>query len=217
MLEWLLTDSNLSKTAAIGAIGSIIFFAVLSYNLPLKYYEKEYETKGKWIVIPCITAIFVAPALFILGGIYIQSQITTKYVSNSEWKEVYTNKIEADVTLHLRKETEYTTLQVTGGKRIGDDYKEYDSDMIGTINAAKDDLVETKTIHIDKDDIIHENELTTTSKVAKIEYRPVTGMYKESFGHHGQVQTTDKEGMVRITISDDKSPEREELKALFGN
>lgn len=47
MLEWLLTDSNLSKTAAIGAIGSIIFFAVLSYNLPLKYYEKEYETKGK--------------------------------------------------------------------------------------------------------------------------------------------------------------------------
>lgn len=217
MLEWLLTDSNLSNTAAIGAIGSIIFFAVLSYNLPLKYYEKEYETKGKWIVVPCISAILVAPLVFILGGIYIQSQITNKYVSETEWKEVYTNEIEADVTLHLRKDSEYTTLQVTGGKRIGDDYKEYDSDMTGTISAAKGELVETKTIHIDKDDIIHENKLTTTSKVAKIEYRPVTGKYKEAFGHHGQVQETDKDGMVRITISDDKSPERKELKALFDN
>lgn len=217
MLEWLLTDSNLSTTAAVGTIGSIILFAVVAYNIPLKYYEQEYKTKGKWIVITCTTAIFVAPMLFILSGIYIQSQITTKYVSNSEWKEVYTNKIEADVTLHLRKESEYTTLQVTGGKLIGDDYKEYDSDMTGTISAAKGDLVETKTIHIDKNDIIHENELTTTSKVTKIEYRPVTGMYKEAFGHRGQVQTTDTEGMVRITNSDDKSPEREELKALFDN
>lgn len=103
MLEWLLTDSNLSNTAAIGAIGSIIFFAVLSYNLPLKYYEKEYETKGKWIVVPCISAILVAPLVFILGGIYIQSQITNKYVSETEWKEVYTNEIEADVTLHLKR------------------------------------------------------------------------------------------------------------------
>lgn len=217
MLEWLLTDSNLAKTTAIGAIGSIIFFAVLSYNLPLKYYEKEYETKGKWIVIPCITAMFVAPFVFILGGHYIQSQITTKYVSNSEWKEVYTNEIDADVTLHLRKESDYTTFQVTGGKLIGDDYKEYDSDMTGTISAVKGDLVETKTIHIYKNDIIKENELTTTSKLTKIEYRPVTKMYNEAFGHHGQVQETDKEGMVRITISDDKSPEREELKALFDN
>lgn len=42
-------------------------------------------------------------------------------------------------------------------------------------------------------------------------------MYPTAFGHRGDSEKSDKDGIVRITISDDKSPERKELKSLFEN
>lgn len=89
--------------------------------------------------------------------------------------------------------------------------------MNGTIVATKGDLQETKKIHIDTNDIVHENELTPTSKITKIEYKPVTKIYLTVFGYRGNAEKSDKDGIVRITISDDKSPERKELKSLFEN
>ena len=89
--------------------------------------------------------------------------------------------------------------------------------MNGTILAKNGDLEETKTIHVNKADIIYDGELTPNSKITKIEYRPAEQMYKTVFGYNGKPYNSDKDGLVRITISDDKSPERTALKSLFTN
>lgn len=206
MLEWLLTESNLFYTIIGITLGSIILFGIILNKLPSKYII----TSGILAL-----AIYLVPLFTIFGGIYFNSKITTKYVSDSEWKEVYTNQINVNVTLKIKHCRACRYLNLTGGSKIKDHYKDYTNSMFGKIKAEKDDLTEEKTIHIDKDDIVQENDVTSTSKLSKIEYKPATGMYKEIFGHRGKIEKSDKDGMVRITISDDKNEEREQLKSLF--
>lgn len=206
MLEWLLTESNLFYTIIGITFGSIILFGIILNKLPSKYII----TSGILAL-----AIYLVPLFTIFGGLYFNSKITTKYVSDSEWKEVYTNQINAHVTLKIKHCQACKYLNLTGGSKIKDHYKDYTNSMFGKIKAEKDDLTEEKTIHIDKDDIVQENDVTSTSKLSKIEYKPATGMYKEIFGHRGKIEKSDKDGMVRITISDDKNEKREQLKSLF--
>ena len=213
MIEWLLTDSNLFTTTIFGVIGTIALFAIITVSLPYEKKTKTYERIGDF----CITGIFLVPVIIIFIGLSIASTTQVEYTSNSEWKTIYENNIDAEIILNLKTENGYLISNAIGGKTIGTDYKEHtrDSNMNGTILAKKGDLEETKTIHINKKDIIYNGELKPTSKITKIEYRPVQQMYKTLYGYNGKPKTADKDGLVRITISDDNSPERMDLKNLF--
>lgn len=217
MIEWLLTGINLVLAAFGGIVTSMTIIALILFKLPEIYFHKYYEGNGRYVANTLIIAFYAVPIAIVFGTVFFATQITTEYTSDSEWKEVYTNEIDADVTINLETNNGHSVYAVTGGKSLGDDYKTFSTYMNGTIVATKGDLQETKKIHLDKNDIVHENELTPTSKIIKIEYKPVTKMYPTAFGHRGDSEKSDKDGIVRITISDDKSPERKELKSLFEN
>ena len=217
MIEWLLTGINLVLAAFGGIVTSMTIIALILYKLPEKYFQEYYKGNGRCVANTLIIAFYAVPIAIIFGTILFASQITTEYTSDSEWKEVYTNEIDAEVTINLETNDGHRIYEATGGKPLGDDYKKLSTYMNGTIVATKENLQETKKIHLDKNDIVHENELTPTSKITKIEYKPVTKMYLTVFGYRGNAEKSDKDGIVRITISDDKSPERKELKSLFEN
>ena len=217
MIEWLLTGINLVIAAFGGIVTSMTIIALILYKLPEKYFQEYYKGNGRCVANTLIIAFYAVPIAIIFGTILFASQITTEYTSDSEWKEVYTNEIDAEVTINLETNDGHRIYEATGGKPLGDDYKKLSTYMNGTIVATKENLQETKKIHLDKNDIVHENELTPTSKITKIEYKPVTKMYLTVFGYRGNAEKSDKDGIVRITISDDKSPERKELKSLFEN
>jgi len=217
MIEWLLTGINLVLASLGTIVTSMIIIALILYKLPEKYFHEYYEGNGRYVANTLIIAFYAVPIAIVFGTVFFATQITTEYTSDSEWKEVYTNEIDADVTINLETNNGHSVYAVTGGKPLGDDYKTFSTYMNGTIVATKGDLQETKKIHLEKNDIVHENELTPTSKIIKIEYKPVTKMYPTAFGHRGDSEKSDKDGIVRITISDDKSPERKELKSLFEN
>lgn len=215
MIEWLLTDSNLFTATIFGVIGTIALFAIITVSLPYEKKLKTYERIGDF----CIIGIFLVPVIIIFIGLSIASTTQVEYTSNSEWKTIYENNIDAEIILNLKTENGYLISNAIGGKTIGTDYKDYirDSNMNGTILAKKDDLEEKKTIHINNSDIIYNSELTPTSKITKIEYKPAEKKYKTLFGHKGKESDTDIDGLVRITISDDNSPERTALQSLFTN
>ena len=217
MIEWLLTGINLVFASLGVIVTTMIIIALILFKLPDKYFQEYYEGKGRYVANTLIIAFYAVPIAIVFGTIFFASQLTTEYISDSEWKEVYTNEIDADVTINLETNDGHCVYAATGGKPLGDDYKNFSTYMNGTIVATKGDLQETKKIHIDKNNIVHENELTPTSKIIKIEYKPVTKMYPTAFGYRGDAEKSDKDGIVRITISDDKSPERKELKSLFEN
>lgn len=215
MIEWLLTDSNLFTATIFGVIGTIALFAIITVSLPYEKKPKTYERIGDF----CIIGIFLVPVIIIFIGLSIASTTQVEYTSNSEWKTIYENNIDAEIILNLKTENGYLISNAIGGKTIGTDYKDYtrDSNMNGTILAKKDDLEEKKTIHINNSDIIYNSELTPTSKITKIEYKPAKKKYKTLFGHKGKESDADIDGLVRITISDDNSPERTALQSLFTN
>jgi hypothetical protein len=215
MIEWLLTDSNLFTATIFGVIGTIALFAIITVSLPYEKKPKTYERIGDF----CIIGIFLVPVIIIFIGLSIASTTQVEYTSNSEWKTIYENNIDAEIILNLKTENGYLISNAIGGKTIGTDYKDYtrDSNMNGTILAKKDDLEEKKTIHINNSDIIYNSELTPTSKITKIEYKPAEKKYKTLFGHKGKESDADIDGLVRITISDDNSPERTALQSLFTN
>lgn len=215
MIEWLLTDSNLFTATIFGVIGTIALFAIITVSLPYEKKPKTYERIGDF----CIIGIFLVPVIIIFIGLSIASTTQVEYTSNSEWKTIYENNIDAEIILNLKTENGYLISNAIGGKTIGTDYKDYtrDSNMNGTILAKKDDLEEKKTIHINNSDISYNSELTPTSKITKIEYKPAEKKYKTLFGHKGKESDADIDGLVRITISDDNSPERTALQSLFTN
>lgn len=215
MIEWLLTDSNLLTATIFGVIGVIALFSTITVLLPYEKNPKVYERIGDF----CITGIFLVPVIIIFIGLSIASTTKTEYTSNSDWKTIYENNIDAEIILNLTTKDGYSISNAIGGHTIGNDYKDYttNSDMNGTILAKKDALEEKKTIHINNSDIIYNGKLTPTSKITKIEYKPAEKMYKTLFGHKGKESDANKDGLVRITISDDTSPERTALQSLFNN
>lgn len=213
MIEWLLTDSNLFTATIFGVIGTIALFAIITVSLPYEKKPKIYELIGDF----CIIGIFLVPVIIIFIGLSIASTTQVEYTSNSEWKTIYENNIDAEIILNLKTNNGDLISNSIGGKSIGKNYKYYNknSNMNGTILAKKGNSEETKTIHINKTDIIYEGELTPNSRITKIEYRPAEQMYKTLFDYNGKPLNSNKDGLVRITISDDNSPERMDLKNLF--
>lgn len=215
MMEWLLTDSNLFTATIFGILAVVALLSITSVSTP----DEKNSKISEFINGFCAIALSVAPLIIIIIALTIKFETQIEYTSNSEWKEIYTNNINAEIILNLKTDEGYLISNATGGKLIGNNYKDYNtnSNMNGTILAKNGDLEETKTIHVNKSDIIYDGELTPNSKITKIEYRPAEQMYKTVFGYNGKPSDADKDGLVRITISDDKSPERTALKNLFTN
>lgn len=215
MLEWLLTENNLTYATLIGIIGSIFLFGTIAFSLPMKYYTTEFDKKGKYFIGTFLIAMFTLP--IIIGIVYgiLSTKIVKEYTSNSEWKTIYTNDIKTDVVLKIRPDKESIVLATSPASPIGEKYKSYITNMDGTIIAQKGGLEEKKKVHLSKENIIHDTELTPTSKITKVEYRPANKMYKKAFSNKGNLQSSDVDGLIRITIEEDDSSDRAELRKLF--
>lgn len=215
MIEWLLTDSNLYVATFYGILGSASLGSIILVSLPYEKNPTKYQAIGEFSII----SIIMIPLIILLTAIFIHNETKLEYTSDSKWKTIYENNIDAEIILNLKTENGYLISNAIAGKSIEKDYKDYsqNSNMDGTILAKKDDIEENKTIHINKEDIIYDGELKPTSKITKIEYRPAQQMYKTVFGYNGKPKSANIDGLVRITISDDNSPERTALKSLFTN
>lgn len=215
MIEWLLTDSNLYIATFYGILGSASLGSIILVSLPYEKNPTKYQAIGEFSII----SIIMVPLIILLTAIFIHNETKLEYTSDSEWKTIYENNIDAEIILNLKTENGYLISNAIAGKSIEKDYKDYsqNNNMDGTILAKKDDIEENKTIHINKEDIIYDGELKPTSKITKIEYRPAQQMYKTVFGYNGKPKSANIDGLVRITISDDNSPERNALKSLFTN
>lgn len=84
----------------------------------------------------------------------------------------------------------------------------------GTITATDaSNGKEVRSFTLAKDGIVTTGDVDKTSKIVKVEYRPIEGNYNTAFGLKGPVYQTKINGELRITV---KGREKsEELKKLF--
>ena len=187
-------------------IGMILTFAVFMIlgliTCALVYIENmlQSEILEKTSVVTTILAFISLVTIPItLTFIHSNSTIETKY---GDWKQIYTNELNADVKL----KSNGGSLQLTAGESINTDPKNLDKKWITKLTIQKDDTKLERKVNLNKDSFIKNSTITKNSKIVKVEYRSIEGYTKSAFSQKGDFIELKDEGEVRITIepSDDE-------------
>ena len=149
--------------------------------------------------------------------IYIKRNTTEEYTHNSGWKVIYTNDIDAKIELHVEVDNLLgLKKRITAGEQLKNTHRILQTTRNGTLTATKGDSKENKKIRLGKSNVIVSGSLSSTSKITKIEYRPVTGKRNTAFDKYGDEMTPDIDGEVRVTIESNEDENAKKLKALLG-
>lgn len=164
-----------------------------------------------FIILPIVVSITLVSIM-----LYIKSNTTEEYNHNSDWKVIYTNNIDAKIELHFEvdKLLGFKT-QITAGTQLTNAHRILQTTRNGTLTATKGDSQENKKIHLNTSNVIVNGPLSSTSKITKVEYRPVKGKRNTAFGKYGDETEPDVDGKVRITIESNENENAKQLKALF--
>ena len=159
-----------------------------------------------------LVAVALVSALGFVWLVYFSSQVEYEVTYDGEWKQIYTNSDNLDISIDLNR-----GYSVKAGSELGDDYSKlkFVEFVDGTITAVDaNGSKETRTFRLNEKDLIKNGELASNSKITKIEYRPVKGMHKTALGMSSKDETAPYEGEIKLTI--DTPETSDSLKKLFG-
>lgn len=186
----------------------VLMIALVLFVVFVKYKEMDADKALK------IVGIFLG--LTFGGSLYISDNVQRTYVSDYTWKQIYTNDVNADVTL---KQIEFLseTHDIKVGKpldcyeRLFDNIKKHNEQPLFEITVKNDNETVTKTAQLTQ--VISDGEITKNSKIVKIEYRPVKGYYQKLWLFTGDLIDAPKDSAeIRVTIQNES---KSELNNLF--
>lgn len=202
MTESILLDDKFLMTV-IGVLMLVTILPVLVVTINSDRLSDE--AYGHTMIFSSITGV-----LFILCLIFIQL-IKSERVYASGWKQIYSNEAKADITIDTFFDMHFKAGEATG---VSLDELNRQLSLKGTITATDaSNGKEVRSFTLAKDGIVTTGDVDKTSKIVKVEYRPIEGNYNTAFGLKGPVYQTKINGELRITV---KGREKsEELKKLF--
>ena len=203
MSELLFSDAFIVIAAAI-TLGATIIFTLFAVHA--KDSNRSNRTFLSFLSLALVSA-FGGFALIM----YFSSQVEYEVTYDGEWKQIYTNSDNLDISIDLNR-----GYSVKAGSDLGDNYSKlkFIAFVDGTITAVDaNGSKETRTFRLNEKDLIKNGELASNSKITKIEYRPVKGMHKTALGMSSKDETAPYEGEIKLTI--DTPETSDSLKKLF--
>lgn len=211
MIEWLLSDTGHPFLLSFLITTPIIPFLILGlYN----------KTKGRYE--PSTLSAFITltvAALSIILSLFIIASTKFEYVSDENWKQIYANNIDATVKLKVDSTDFLFKLkeEIIPGENINKiQYASLTHSGDNKITVEKNGASYSKQVLIEKNNIISNSDVDSTSKIIKIEYKNIQGHQRTLFGHKGPIEKSYKDnidGTIRITLEQDSS--EKELKQMF--
>lgn len=207
MIENLLSYPHLLATLFL----IVLMIALVLFVVFVKYKEMDGDKALE------IVGIFLG--LTFGSSLYISDNVQRTYVSDYTWKQIYTNNVNADVTL---KQIEFLSEShdIKVGKpldcyeRLFDNIKKHNEQRTFEITAKNDNETVTKTAQLTQ--VISDGEITKNSKIVKVEYRPVKGYYQKLWSFTGNLIDAPKDSAeIRVTIQNESQNELNELNDLF--
>lgn len=163
------------------------------------------ETYGHTMIFSSIAGV-----LFILCLIFMHL-INSERVYASDWKQIYTNDVKADITIDTFFDMHFKTGEATG---VSLDELKRQLALDGKITATDaSNGKEVRSFTLADDGIVTTGDVDKTSKIVKVEYRPIEGRYNTAFGLKGPVYKAKTDGELRITVEGHEKSN--ELKKLF--
>ena len=203
MIKYFLSEKVINKFFVI--FQTFIIITVIT-PLIITWFYKDLTSELSNILLS--VAIFAI--LLELIGLKFLSLINETFIYDTNWKQIYTNDINANVNIATNSSCNI----IVAGEKL--DYKyeffTYYNNQ-AKIVIEKDNVSYSKKVNINIKNVIINGELNENSKITKVEYRNIQGVQKYLFGHEGPIEKTDIDGELRITIDED--PRQKELKQLF--
>lgn len=156
------------------------------------------------------TTMFVSLVLFAIGLLF-NADVKYEKVYTSDWKQIYSNDIKADITIDT-----FFDMHFKAGEATGVSLKELERQLYLDASITATDASgskESRTVALVQDGISTTGKVDETSKIVKVEYRPIEGKRKSAFGLQSSLYKAKTDGEFRITVQG--SEKSDELKKLF--
>lgn len=204
MIHYILSNPILS--IIIGFVLAILIFVVLGIiTLALAHIAKN-KTPVK-IGLVTLLLTFIVPLIVAITPIVVYMRTTTK-VQYGEWKEIYTNKLDADVKLKLHSPIYdflvSLPLELTAGKPLDIKPQELKQNMSGTLTIHKGDTKVTRYVKLNNESFTSDGDISEYSKIVKVEYRAIEGYTNSAYGQSGDFIKLENIGEVRLTLETSK-------------
>lgn len=170
--------------------------------------NKHFMTEG--LKDFCMTAILVSMVLFGIGLLF-NANVKYEKIYASDWKQIYSNDVKADITIDT-----FFDMHFKAGEEIGVSLKELERQLYLDASITATDASgskESRTVTLVQDGITTAGEVDKTSKIVKVEYRPIEGERKSAFGLQSSLYKAKTDGEFRITVQGHEKSD--ELKKLF--
>lgn len=204
MIHYILSNPILS--IIIGFVLAILIFVILGIiTLSLAHIAKN-KTPVK-IGLITLLLTFIVPLIVALTPIVIYMSSTTE-VQYGEWKEIYTNELDADVKLKLHSPIyDFVVglpIELTAGKPLDIKPQELKPTKIGTLIIQKGNTTVTRRVKLNNESFTSDGDISEYSKIVKVEYRPIEGYTNSAYGQSGDFIKLDNNGEVRVTLEPSK-------------
>lgn len=204
MIHYILSNPILS--IIIGFVLAILIFVILGIiTLALAHIAKN-KTPVK-IGLITLLLTFIVPLIVALTPIVIYMSSTTE-VQYGEWKEIYTNELDADVKLKLHSPIyDFVVglpIELTAGKPLDIKPQELKPTKIGTLIIQKGNTTVTRRVKLNNESFTSDGDISEYSKIVKVEYRPIEGYTNSAYGQSGDFIKLDNNGEVRVTLEPSK-------------
>ena len=157
-----------------------------------------------------MTTMLVSLVLF-AAGLVFNANIKYEKIYASDWKQLYSNEAKADITIDTFFDMHFKAGEATG---VSLDELERQLYLDASITAADaSGSKESRTVSLVQDGIATTGEVDKTSKIVKVEYRPIEGKRKSAFGLQSSIYKAKTDGELRITVEGHEKSD--ELKKLF--
>lgn len=204
MIHYILSNPILS--IIIGFVLAILIFVILGIiTLALAHIAKN-KTPVK-IGLITLLLTFIVPLIVALTPIVIYMSSTTE-IQYGEWKEIYTNELDADVKLKLHSPIyDFVVglpIELTAGKPLDIKPQELKPTKIGTLIIQKGNTTVTRRVKLNNESFTSDGDISEYSKIVKVEYRPIEGYTNSAYGQSGDFIKLDNNGEVRVTLEPSK-------------
>ena len=157
-------------------------------------------------------------AILIFCG-YGTDRVEQVNVSDYKWKQIYTNDIDAKVTLKPAGffVNSNGKIIVEAGQALGENAHLFEVGKSNRPNQINYDIVaktdkEAVTRRVELSNVIVDGEITKDSKIAKIEYRPYKGYYQKLGSTTGDmIPALEGSAEIRVTIQNEGSRKLNDL------
>lgn len=158
----------------------------------------------------CMTTVIVSSVLFV-AGLFFNANVKYEKVYASDWKQIYSNDVKADITIDTFFDMHFRAGEATGVSLKELERQLYLDSKITAVDASGSK--ESRTVSLTKDGIVAVGEVDKTSKIVKVEYRPIEGNRRSAFGLQSPIYKDKTDGELRITVEGHEKSD--ELKKLF--